>query len=78
MKRQVFARLGWQLLAVAVAFVLWLIFTGTPEVVTYFLMAASFACTASSLSFMRLMRPKTSDRSSVSIEIPEVSKMRSE
>jgi len=34
MKRQVFARLGWQLLAVAVAFVLWLIFTGTPEVVT--------------------------------------------
>ena len=34
MRRPVFVKLGWQLLALAVAFVLWLIFTGTPEVVT--------------------------------------------
>ena len=34
MKRQVFVKLGWRLAALAVAFVLWLIFTGTPQVVT--------------------------------------------
>ena len=34
MKRQVFVKLGWQLVALAAAFVLWLVFTGTPQVVT--------------------------------------------
>jgi YbbR domain-containing protein len=34
MKRQVFVKLGWQLLALAVALVLWLVFTGSPAVVT--------------------------------------------
>ncbi len=34
MKRQVFVKLGWQLLALGVAFVLWLVFTGSPAVVT--------------------------------------------
>ena len=52
--------------------------SGIPEVLTYFLMAASLACAASSVSFIRLMRPKISDRSIGSIEMPAVSKMRSE
>ncbi len=34
MKRQLFVKLGWQLAALAVAFVLWLVFTGSPQVVT--------------------------------------------
>jgi hypothetical protein len=34
MKRQVFVKIGWQLLALAAAFVLWLVFTGSPHVVT--------------------------------------------
>ncbi|HEY1205294.1 MAG: CdaR family protein [Bryobacteraceae bacterium] len=34
MKRQVFVKIGWQLLALAAAFVLWLVFTGSPQVVT--------------------------------------------
>ena len=34
MKRQVLERTGWQLLALAAAFVLWLVFTGSPQVVT--------------------------------------------
>ena len=42
--------------------------SGMPAVVTYSLIAASLACAASSLSFMRLMRPKISDRSIVSID----------
>ena len=52
--------------------------SGIPAVVTYFLIAASLACAASSLSFMRLMRPKISERSIVSMVMPLVSKMRSE
>ena len=52
--------------------------SGMPDVVTYFLIAASLPCAASSLSFMRLMRPKISERSIVSIVMPLVSKMRSE
>ena len=43
---------------------------GTLLASTYFLIDASFACAVSSLSFMRSMRPSTSDRSSVSIEMP--------
>src|ERR1700679_628617 len=35
--------------------------SGTPEVVTYFLMAASLACAASSMSAILLMRPRISD-----------------
>jgi len=34
MKRQVLVKIGWQLVALAVAFVLWLVFTGSPQVVT--------------------------------------------
>ena len=52
--------------------------SGTPEVVMYLLIAASLACAASSESFMRLMRPKISDKSIGSMEMPAVSKMRSE
>ena len=52
--------------------------SGMPAVVTYFLIAASLACAASSLSFMRLMRPKISERSIGSTEMPAVSRMRSE
>src|SRR3569833_2438137 len=44
--------------------------SGIPCVVTYFLIADSFACAASSLSFIRLMRPKISDRSIVSVVVP--------
>ena len=44
----------------------------------YFLMAASFACAASSLSFMRPMRPITSLRSSVSTVMPDFSSSFSE
>ena len=49
-----------------------------PVVLTYCLIAANFAWAASSLSFMRLMRPKISDRSIVSTVMPLVSKIRSE
>ena len=48
---------------------------GTPLESTYFLIAASLACAASSLSFMRSMRPRTSERSSVSIEMPCASRI---
>jgi hypothetical protein len=34
MKRQVLVKLGWQLLALGLAFALWLVFTGSPRVVT--------------------------------------------
>ncbi len=34
MKRLVLSRIGWQVLALAAAFVLWLAFTGSPQVVT--------------------------------------------
>src|ERR1700744_1730665 len=49
--------------------------SGMPAVVTYCLMAASLACAASSVSFMRLMRPNISDRSMGSMEMPLVSRM---
>jgi hypothetical protein len=34
MKRQLLEKIGWQLLALAAAFSIWLVFTGSPEVVT--------------------------------------------
>ena len=44
--------------------------SGTLLASTYFLIDASLACAPSSLSFIRSMRPSTSERSSVSIEMP--------
>src|ERR1700722_3151359 len=44
--------------------------SGTLPVDTYFLMADNLSCAASSVSFIFSMRPRTSDRSSVTTEMP--------